>query len=162
VRPKQSSTRTKKSAARKDKPAAPLDWSKVPEELKMLMQIELDRITDDMLCVAVKPGTKIRLGLFKYERDLILNEGVVGMGLTAEQLAELEAAKDPELRLTLAEWEDFHGYVASELNDCKDKLKHERLGKLFDQISDILNRHRESSTRKPGSHWLKSPLFPDG
>jgi hypothetical protein len=62
VRPKQSSTRTKKSAARKDKPAAPLDWSKVPEELKMLMQIELDRITDDMLCVAVKPGAKIRLG----------------------------------------------------------------------------------------------------
>ena len=160
MKPKRSSRQAAKRTAKKAESAAPLDWSKVPEEAKILLQAEVDRITDDLLCVAVAPGTKIPLSLFKYERDLILREGVVSLGLTAEQLAELKAAKWPELRLTLAEWDEFQGYVARALSHCEDERKHERLGRLFDRISNILNRRRESSTRKPGSHWFKSPLFP--
>lgn len=134
---------------------------KIPEEAMMLMQIAAEQMVDDLLCVAVKPGARIRLGLFKYERDLILNEGSISLGLTQGQLAELKSAKWPELRMSLADWELFHGYVAAEANHCEDRRKRERLQKLADNIYKILSRHRESSTRKPGSHWFKSPLFPD-
>jgi len=122
------------------------DWSELPEEVKIILEAEVERLTDELLCVAVRPGTKIRLQLAKYERDLLLNYGCISLGLTEQQIADLKSAQYPELRMTLGDWDLFHGYVAAEANHCTDEHKKARLDRLADGIYRILRRHRESST----------------
>lgn len=160
MRPKSKDrTADRAGAARNERPER-LDWSKLPDEVRIMLEMQTERLVDEILCVAVRPGTKIRLGLLKYERDLLLNCGAVSMGLTEQQIAGLKSAQNPELSMTLGDWDVFHGYVAAEANHCTDKRTKARLDKLVASIDEILRRHKESRTREPGSHWVKSSLFP--
>jgi hypothetical protein len=156
----------KREAARKHRVASKkrrtgLEHSNLPEDVRIMVEMEAARIVDELLCVAVKPGAKIPLALAKYERDLVLNHGLISMGLTEPQIAELKAAKSPKLEMTLNEWEDFHGYVCAEANHCSDERKQTRLDNLAERMDLILRRHKESRTRKPGTHIIKSFFFPE-
>jgi len=95
--------------------------------------------------IRVLPGVKIRLQFSDDERRLILDDWTISMGLNEKQTKALEKAKRPELSLTLVEWEDFQGYVASASNYARDGSKlQRRADALSDRIQLLLNIHTEA------------------
>lgn len=95
--------------------------------------------------IRVLPGVKLRLQFSDDERRLILDDWTISMGLTEKQMKALEKAKRPELSMTLAEWEDFIGYVASASNHARDGSKlQRRADALSDRIQLLLNTHTEA------------------
>jgi len=95
--------------------------------------------------IRVLPGVKLRLRFSEEERRLILDDWTISMGLTDKQTKALEKAKRPELSMTLADWDDFMGYVASASNHARDGSKlQRRADALSDRIQALLNRHTEA------------------
>ena len=94
--------------------------------------------------IRVLPGTKLRLKFSEDERRLILDDWTISMGLTDKQKKAIEKAKRPELSMTLADWEDFVGYVASASNHARDGSKlQRRADALSDRIQDLLESYRD-------------------
>jgi hypothetical protein len=92
----------------------------------------------------VLPGTKLRLRFSEDERRLILDDWTIAMGLTDKQTKALEKAKRPELSMTLADWEDFMGHVASASNHARDGSRlQRRADALSDRIQSLLDSHTE-------------------
>jgi len=82
------------------------------------------------------------------ERRLILDDVTISMGLTEKQMKALEKAKRPELSMTLADWEDFQGYVASASNHARDGSKlQRRADALSDRIQLLLRTHTEADAK---------------
>jgi hypothetical protein len=95
--------------------------------------------------VRVLPGAKLRLRFSEEERRLILDDWTISMGLSDKQTKVLEKAKSPELSMTLADWEDFVGYVASASNHARDGSKLQRRAEaLSDRIHALLDRCTEA------------------
>jgi hypothetical protein len=95
--------------------------------------------------IRVLPGVKLRLRFSEDERRLILDDWTISMGLTDKQTKALEKAKQPELSLTLADWDDFMGYVASASNHARDGSKlQRRADALSDRIQALLDRCTEA------------------
>ena len=95
--------------------------------------------------IRVLPGVKLRLRFSEDERRLILDDWTISMGLSDKQTKALEKAKQPELSMTLADWDDFMGYVASASNHARDGSKlQRRADALSDRIQALLNRHTEA------------------
>ena len=95
--------------------------------------------------IRVLPGVKLRLRFSEDERRLILDDWTISMGLSDAQTKSLEKAKKPELSMTLADWDDFMGYVASASNHARDGSKlQRRADALSDRIQALLNRHTEA------------------
>ena len=95
--------------------------------------------------IRVLPGTKLRLRFSEDERRLILDDCTIAMGLTDKQTKALEKANRPELSMTLADWEDFVGYVASASNHARDGSK---LQRRADVLSDRVQALLESFTEE--------------
>ena len=94
--------------------------------------------------IRVLPGVKLRLRFSEDERRLILDDWTISMGLTDAQTKSLEKAKKPELSMTLADWDDFMGYVASASNHARDGSKlQRRADALSDRIQALLESHTE-------------------
>ena len=83
--------------------------------------------------IRVLPGAKLALRFSEDERRLILDDWTISMGLTEAQSKALNKAKRPELSMTLADWDDFMGYVASASNHARDGSK---LQRRADALSD--------------------------
>jgi len=95
--------------------------------------------------IRVLPGVKLRLRFSEDERRLILDDWTISMGLTDKQTKTLEKAKRPELSMTLADWDDFIGYVASASNHARDGSKlQRRADALSDRIQLLLNTNTET------------------
>jgi hypothetical protein len=95
--------------------------------------------------IRVLPGVKLRLQFSDEERRLILDDRTISMGLTEKQMKALEKAKRPELSMTLADWDDFMGYVASASNHARDGSKlQRRADALSDRIQLLLQTHTEA------------------
>jgi hypothetical protein len=95
--------------------------------------------------IRVLPGVKLRLQFSDEERRLILDDWTISMGLTEKQMKALEKAKRPELSMTLADWDDFMGYVASASNHARDGSKlQRRADALSDRIQLLLQTHTEA------------------
>ena len=94
--------------------------------------------------IRILPGVKLRLRFSEDERRLILDDWTISMGLTDAQTKALEKAKKPELSMTLADWDDFMGYVASASNHARDGSKlQRRADALSDRIQALLESHTE-------------------
>ena len=94
--------------------------------------------------ITVLPGAKPNLRLREDERRLILGDLMSG-GLPEKQLKALEKLKRPRLSMTLAEWEDFGGWVAFTGNHARDGSKlQRRADALSDRIQLLLNIHTEA------------------
>jgi len=94
--------------------------------------------------ITVLPGAKPRLRLSDDERRLILDD-LMSCGLTDKQLKSLEKAKRPGLSMSLAEWEEFGGWVASTSNHARDGSKlQRRADALSDRIQWLLDTHKEA------------------
>ncbi|MBM3331328.1 hypothetical protein FJY68_05670 [candidate division WOR-3 bacterium] len=94
--------------------------------------------------IRVLPGVKIRLQFSDKERRLILDDWTISMGLNEKQTKALDKAKRPELSMTLVDWEDFQGYVASASNHARDGSKlQRRADALSDRIQELLDRHTD-------------------
>ena len=90
------------------------------------------------------PGTRLSLALTRDERNLILHNWSVSGGLTDEQMKVIEESKEPELSMTLADWDDFMGYVASASNHARDGSKlRRRADALSDRIQALLYKHTD-------------------
>ena len=90
------------------------------------------------------PGTKLRLRFSEDERRLILDDWTISMGLTDKQPKALGKAKRPELSMTLADWDDFMGYVASASNHARDGSKlQRRADALSDRIQALLYKYTD-------------------
>jgi len=88
---------------------------------------------------------KLRLQFSEDERRLILDDWTISMGLSDAQTKALEKAKKPELSMTLADWDDFMGYVASASNHARDGSKlQRRADALSDRIQALLDRCTEA------------------
>jgi hypothetical protein len=95
--------------------------------------------------IRVLPGVKLRLRFSEDERRLILDDWTISMGLSDAQTKALEKAKKPELSMTLADWDDFVGYVASASNHARDGSKlQRRADALSDRIQLLLNTNTEA------------------
>jgi hypothetical protein len=91
----------------------------------------------------VAPGTKLTLALSQDERKLILDD-LMSCGLTDRQLRTLEMASKPELSMTLADWEDFGGWVAATGNHARDGSKlQRRADALSDRIQSLLDSYTD-------------------
>jgi hypothetical protein len=95
--------------------------------------------------IRVLPGTKLRLRFSEDERRLILDDVTISMGLSDAQTKALEKAKQPALSMTLVDWEDFGGYVASASNHARDGSK---LQRRADALSDRIQVLLESFTEE--------------
>ena len=94
--------------------------------------------------IRVLPGVKLRLRFSEDERRLILDDRTISMGLTDKQPKALGKAKRPELSMTLADWDDFMGYVASASNHARDGSKlQRRADALSDRIQNLLESFTE-------------------
>ena len=94
--------------------------------------------------IRVLPGTKLQLRFSEDERRLILDDCTISMGLTDKQTKALEKAKQPELSMTLADWDDFMGYVASASNHARDGSRLQRRAEaLADRVQELLDRHTD-------------------
>ena len=94
--------------------------------------------------IRVLPGVKVRLRFSEDERRLILDDWTISMGLSDAQTKSLEKATQPELSMTLADWDDFMGYVASASNQARDGSKlQRRADALSDRIQELLKSHTE-------------------
>jgi hypothetical protein len=94
--------------------------------------------------IRVLPGVKLRLRFSEDERRLILDDWTISMGLTDKQSKALERAKQPGLSMTLADWDDFVGYVASASNHARDGSKLQKhAAALFDRIQELLDRYTD-------------------
>jgi len=94
--------------------------------------------------IRVLPGTKLRLKFSEDERRLILDNWSMAGGLSAEQLKALEKSKQPSLSMSLADWEDFGGWVASTGNHARDGSKlQRRADALSDRIQNLLESFTE-------------------
>jgi len=92
----------------------------------------------------VAPGTRLALALSRDERNLVLRNWDVSFGLTDGQLLALKKAEKPELRLTLAEWDDLGGAVASAANHARDGSRLQRRADAFsDRIQELLDSYTE-------------------
>ncbi len=95
--------------------------------------------------IRVLPGVRLRLQFSEDERRLILDDCTISMGLSDAQTKALEKAKRPELSMTLADWDDFMGYVASASNHARDGSKlQRRADALSDRIQLLLQTHTEA------------------
>jgi hypothetical protein len=95
--------------------------------------------------IRVLPGTKLRLRFSEDERRLILDDWTISMGLSESQTKSLEKARQPELSMTLADWDDFMGYVASASNHARDGSKlQRRADALSDRIQALLYKHTDA------------------
>ena len=66
------------------------------------------------------------------------------MGLSDAQAKALEKTKQPELSMTLADWDDFMGYVASASNHARDGSKlQRRADALSDRIQALLHKYTD-------------------
>ncbi len=89
-------------------------------------------------------GTRLALALSRDERNLVLHNWSVSFGLTDEQLQALKKAEKPELRLTLAEWEDFGGWVAGTANHARSGSRlRSRADRFSDRIQELLDSYTE-------------------
>ena len=94
--------------------------------------------------IRVLPGTKLRLRFSEDERRLILDDWTISMGLSESQTKSLEKARQPELSMTLADWDDFMGYVASASNHARDGSKlQRRADDLSDRIQSLLDSYTD-------------------
>ncbi|UCG42544.1 MAG: hypothetical protein JSU73_11865 [candidate division WOR-3 bacterium] len=92
----------------------------------------------------VAAGTRLALALSRDERNLVLHNWSVSFGLTDEQLQDLKKAEKPELRLTLAEWEDFGGWVAGTANHARSGSRlRSRADRFSDRIQELLDSYKE-------------------
>jgi len=79
------------------------------------------------------------LQLTQVERKLIV-ERVAGLPEGIAQTIQRTPAKQP-IRMTLDDWKELAGHIASEANDTGDKKLQERLDGVFAKIDDLLERH---------------------
>jgi len=92
----------------------------------------------------VAPGDKPALALSRDERNLILHNVISG-GLTDKQLMALERAARPELRMTVAEWHEFGGWVAGTANHARSGSRlRSRADKFFNRIHAMLDGRTDS------------------
>ncbi|HTW90723.1 MAG TPA: hypothetical protein VMH22_03355 [bacterium] len=92
----------------------------------------------------VLPGVKLRLQFSEDERRLILDDWTISMGLSDAQTKALKKAKQPGLSMTLADWDDFMGYVVSASNHARDGSKlQRRADALSDRIQSLLGSYTD-------------------
>jgi hypothetical protein len=98
----------------------------------------------------IKPDTKLTLKLSENERQMILDD-LMSTGLSERHLRALEIAPKPDLSMTLADWDDFGGWVASTANHAPDGSKlQRRADALSDRIQSLLESHTdERATKQP-------------
>ncbi|MGO9465192.1 MAG: hypothetical protein ACLQIB_05395 [Isosphaeraceae bacterium] len=95
---------------------------------------------------------KFGLQLTQVERNLIL-EGVTSLPEEIVQTIQRTPAKQP-IRMTLDDWDELAGYIASEANNTGDKKLQKRLDAVFAKINDLLERHNDEEP----SLMIKPPL----
>jgi hypothetical protein len=111
----------------------------------LLALIELQRRPRHVFHVL--PGTQVRLRLSDDERRLILDD-LMSCGLPDKQVKALERLKQPGLSMTLADWEDFGGWVASTGNHAREGSKlQRRADALSDRIQWLLDTHAEANVK---------------
>ena len=92
----------------------------------------------------VAPGTRLALALTRDERNLILHNWSVSGGLTDAQLKVVQETKEPELSMTLADWEELGGWVAGTGNHARSGSSlRSRADRFFDRIQELLDRYRD-------------------
>ena len=131
---------------RKAKPAPKRKRERGPTKADMKSYLDLVALESQPRgVIRVLPGVKMRLRFSEDERRLILDDWTISMGLSDAQTKSLEKAKQPEVSMTLADWDDFMGYVASASNHARDGSKlQRRADALSDRIQALLNRHTEA------------------
>ena len=133
-------------SGRKAKPAPKKERERGPTKADIESYLDLVALESQPRgVIRVLPGVKLRLRFNEDERRLILDDWTISMGLSDKQTKALEKAKQPELSMTLADWDDFMGYVASASNHARDGSKlQRRADALSDRIQALLNRHTEA------------------
>jgi hypothetical protein len=134
-----------KKLGKKAKGAAGSARQKGPTKADMKSYLDLVALESQPRgVIRVLPGVKLRLRFSEDERRLILDDWTISMGLSDRQTKALEKAKEPELSMTLADWDDFVGYVASASNHARDGSKlQRRAGALSDRIQALLYKYTD-------------------
>ena len=94
----------------------------------------------------VAPDAKLALGLSRDERNLVVHNWSVSRGLQDEQLQALRVAEKPEWNMTLADWDEFAGWVAATGNHARSGSSlRRRADHFFDRIQrEVLDPYGEA------------------
>ena len=84
---------------------------------------------------------KFGLQLTEVERKLIL-DGVASLPQEIARTIEATPPKQP-IMMTLDDWRELAGHIASEANDTGDKKLQRRLDTIFTKIQDLLDSHTD-------------------
>jgi hypothetical protein len=100
----------------------------------------------------IQNDEKFGLQLTQAERKLVV-DGVLGLPQDLEQTIRTTPAKQPVM-MTLDDWDEMAGYIASEANNTDNKKLQKKLDAIFAKIQDLLETHPDD---KP-SLKIKPPL----
>ena len=93
----------------------------------------------------IRKNEKVGFRLTKAERKLVL-EGATGIPEDIEQTIRSTSANQP-IMLTLDDWDELAGHIASEANDADDKKLQKKLDTILLKIHDLLETHIEEEPR---------------
>jgi hypothetical protein len=94
----------------------------------------------------IKPGTKVGLKLTAAKRKIIL-EDIICLDDNYLQIVRDTPAEQP-VQLTLDDWDDLGGYIATAANHMDDKRLEKKLDTIFDKIQKILDTHTDEEPQK--------------
>ena len=89
----------------------------------------------------IQPGEQVPLKLTAAERKLVL-EGLLCLDKEYEEIIRGTPSGKPVM-MTLADLDDFGGYIAAEANHCDDKKKQTKLDAIFREIQDLLDKYTD-------------------
>lgn len=89
----------------------------------------------------IHPDQELPLNLSIAERKLILEE-VACIDPDYSALVN-ETPNNEPLMLTLADLDDFGGYIAAEANHCADRKKQKQLDAVFEKVQELLDSHTD-------------------
>ena len=97
---------------------------------------------------------KVGLRLTQAERKLTLG-GVTGLPEGIAQTVQAAPVGQP-IMMTIDDWRELAGHIASEANDAGDKRLQKRLDSIFSKIQDLLDSHPDEAVAV--SPMTKQPL----
>jgi hypothetical protein len=93
----------------------------------------------------IRKNERVGLRLTKTERKLVL-DGVTNLPDEIEQTIQSTSPNQP-IMLTLDDWDELAGHIASEANDTGDKTLQKKLDTILLKIQDVLETHIEEEPR---------------
>ncbi len=89
----------------------------------------------------IQPGEKVPLKLTITQRKLVLGD-LLFLDEGHEQIIQGTPSGKP-VWMTLADLDDFGGYIAAEANHCDDGKKQKKLGAVFQKVQAVLDKYTD-------------------